>query len=400
MTIVRIIRDHGVAAGDSGSLVTPSFVANMTIGTWYDISGASPDLSLSATNLADDIDPDPTLAEDYSGSVGFRGIMDAWNSGVFCPDLGASGSMLYYGGGHGDFFGNCIIRFDIASRTWSMLFPPSEAGPFDGSTLTNGAYIDGTPSPPHTYQYLQYDPVSKSLVCIKAIDHVGASQSEPISTWALPWMFSVVDMEWRRGPNNTNTSSPSDGLMCYDSTRLGFWHCNHNNGVFTLYSPAGDNGDGTFGSWGSVLDSPNVYNSDCGMGLDPTTDSILFMDFIAGALYLKDPDNMAASRVTVTQSGKPTTPKQSSWEWCPRLGGFLCMLADTGNLYLVTSSNGWSNATWTLLTVATNGKDFTTDNGQIFNRIRVIEYGDSEDDPVVCVFTNKVSSPAKSIRLQ
>jgi hypothetical protein len=377
-----------------GASSAPNYAQSMVAGTWYDISGTTPDLSLASTNIPNNVDPDPARSKPYSGGIGFRGIMDAWSSSVYCPTLGAYGSQLFYGGGHSDYWGNGILRFDIATRTWSMLTQPSEAGPFSG-TLTNGAYIDGTPSPPHTYQYEQYDPVSKSLVTIKAIDHVGASQSEPISTWALPWMFSTETLTWRRGPLNSNTSSPSDGLMCYDSARLGFWHCNHTNGVFTLYSPAGDNGNGTFGTWSAIADSPDVYNSGSAMAHDPVTDRILVMDFTAGALWRKSPASMVTARVAVSQTGKPTTVKYSSWEWSSALGGFICMIAGTGNVYVVRSADAWATSTWTLLTTNTNGKTFTAATG-IFNRVRVCEYGTT----VLLVFGLSTATAARAIRLQ
>ena len=376
------------------STAAPSYASLMTIGKWEDISGTTPGLGLSATNIPSNVDPDPTRSKPYSGGIGFRGIMDAWSSAVFCPTLGTYGSLLFYGGGHTDYWGNGVLRFDIGPRIWSMLTQPSEAGSFSG-TLANGAYIDGTPSPPHTYQYEQYDPISRSLVTIKAIDHVGASQSEPISTWALPWMFSTQTLTWRRGPLNSNTSSPSDGLMCYDSTRLGFWHCNHTNGVFTLYSPASDNGNGTFGTWSAIADSPDVYNSGSAMGHDPTTDRVLVMDFTAGALWRKSPSSMVTARAAVSQTGQPTTVKYSSWEWSSVLGGFICMIAATGNVYLVKSTNSWTSATWTLMTTNTNSKSFTAPTG-IFNRARVCEYGTI----VLLVFGLSTSTPARAIRLQ
>jgi hypothetical protein len=223
---------------------------------------------------------------------------------------------------------------------------------------------------------LQYEPVSNSLVCMRSMDHTGASASDPISDWSLPQMFSYTTGTWRRGPNNyANIRAVTDALACYDSNRLCMWQCNHNTGEFAAFTPAGDNGNGTFGSWGPTFDDPGIYSRYSAMGLDPGADRILFFNFRTSSnIYRKDPSNMAAARVTVTQIGAPTMIEGSSLQWVPALGGFVTMQSGTGNVYLVTSANGWTSATWTLLTSNVNGKTFDAGNG-LFNKAQVATYG-------------------------
>ena len=49
----------------------------------------------------------------YDGNIGFRGLWEAWNSGALAPNLGACGTILYFGGGHNDYWGNEVIGLDL-----------------------------------------------------------------------------------------------------------------------------------------------------------------------------------------------------------------------------------------------------------------------------------------------
>jgi len=57
-----------------------------------------------------------------SGSIGsHQEILGAWSGMGFAADYGSMGSLICTGGGHSDYLGNDVYRYDIASRAWSRI---------------------------------------------------------------------------------------------------------------------------------------------------------------------------------------------------------------------------------------------------------------------------------------
>jgi hypothetical protein len=202
----------------------PSWVAEMTPGCWYQISGDRPDLNLtptpSGTRYLQDNDParDPKLnpprtAKErlrrlfgrrprarWQGRCGFPAITEAWNGAVFASRLGGSGSMIVFGGGHDDYFGSDVHAFDLATRQWSRISDgyvsgsPNQYG--KGSVYPNAVYPNNSPLPPHTYGYVQYDPVGNDYLMFKGQTELGPNvKSTPIAH-----MFNLNSLKWRTGP--------------------------------------------------------------------------------------------------------------------------------------------------------------------------------------------------------
>src|SRR4029450_11003081 len=173
----------------------------MSLNCWYAISGDRPDLGLRPTPLGTrylaDGDParDPrlnparTLKEQlrrmvgrnpkspWHGVAGFSAITEAWNSAVYASRFGASGSMIVFGGGHNDYFGSDVHAFDLASREWRRISDGYVGGGDRdygaGATYPESVYPDGSPLPPHTYGYVQYDPVGNDYILLKGQTELG-----------------------------------------------------------------------------------------------------------------------------------------------------------------------------------------------------------------------------------
>lgn len=380
--------------GGDADPTEPDWLAPVPLGVWEEISGPSPDLGLSATPLFSSIDPDPCPAAVRLSHWINKWI--SWNSACVDMGAGASGAVYHYGSGHTNGYHNDVAGFDLATRTPYRVNDraPSSAGPFDrGASLTNGAFVDGTQAPPHTYNFLQFHPPTRSLVCLKSIAGIDAPDLGQSSSLALPWMYSVVHDQWRRGPQNTQISSPTSGCACYDSTREVFWTLDHSGGDFGKYDPVGDNGNGTFGSWVSTLGSA-AFSDDSSIAHDPVTDRLLILNYNLGNCYRKDPNNMGAARVAVSMTNTPTLSDQSGFEWSNNLGGFVYIQKGTGNVYLLKTTDGWVTGNWTPLTVSTNGKSFTVTNGY-YGRARVIEFGSK----TIVYLSRNAAVPVQIMRL-
>jgi hypothetical protein len=352
----------------------------MTLGTWGRMSGTSPHFGLTSTSNGspNNVNPDPTDSAAYSGASGFDSIWRTWNSGVYVPTLGTYGSILYFGGGHGDYWGNGIVRYDLATRQYSMLTLPSTAGPlYSGAFLTNGLYNDGTPSPPHTYAYLIYAAQANAMVCLKSIEAVGAPFSGASAGVARPHIFDCSTLTWRLGATASGFECSSGGAACYDSLRDVAWCMEHDSGRWARFQGfSTDNGNGTYGSWTVYgQDSMDRYGQ---LRHDPVNDWLLYFELTGNALRRKDPNNPSTAYTTVTRSGTwPTLTTSGSVHWSSVLGGFVYHQNASGNVYLIQSANNWSSATATLLTVSTNGLAFnrsSSGDGQ-FGRSQTIEYG-------------------------
>jgi hypothetical protein len=177
-----------------GSL-PPDWLDAMKIGRWYRLSGDRPDLGLPATRVGTrylrDKDPacDPALNParrphaiirrltgryvhaPWSGRIGFPAITEAWNGAVLAARFGKSGSLVIFGGGHNDYFGSDVHAFDLATREWTRIsdgFVHGRAEQYgEGAVYPNAEYPDGSPLPPHTYGYVQYDAVGNDYLILK-----------------------------------------------------------------------------------------------------------------------------------------------------------------------------------------------------------------------------------------
>lgn len=85
------------------------------------------------------------------GNSGCNSVITAWGGGAWDPDRG---QMLLFGGGHGDYWGNEVYGFDVATMSWKILV---EASPgMTADDLNEDPLDDGTPVSRHTYDGLQY----------------------------------------------------------------------------------------------------------------------------------------------------------------------------------------------------------------------------------------------------
>ncbi len=302
----------------------------MRPGQWYRISGDEPDLGLqptpAGTRFLEENDPAreralnpprsmrerirrlagrPWIAP-WHGRVGFSAITEAWNGAVYASRCGASGSMVMFGGGHNDYFGSDTHAFDLGRREWRRLTAgyvegsPGEYG--QAAVYPDGLYPDGSPLPPHTYNYVQYDAVGNDYILLKGQKELGPD----VKAVAIPHLFNLDTLTWRRGPEHPRAILNSGGCSTWDAGRRLLWgHSGDDGGgnAFVAYSPDGKNPDGTYGRWSQFhpnkLPGEANHNS---MQIHPEADSI------AVALHLRD----SLARIDPARPGDPIAPVDSS----------------------------------------------------------------------------------------
>ncbi len=413
----------------------------MRPGHWYRISGDGPDLGLTPTApgtryLADN-DParDPRLnplwstrerlrrllgrerLSPWSGRVGFRAITEAWNSAVFATRCGPCGSMVVYGGGHADYYGADVHTFDLASRTWARISDgwlggtPSQYG--EGARYPAARYPNGSPLPPHTYDYVQYDPVTNDYLLAKGQLELG----DHVEAVTIPHLFNLTQRRWRHGPRHPHAVLNSGGCSAWDAVRRVLWtHSGDDGGgnAFIGFAPDGDNGDGSFGRWTTMHDSKlrATANGNAMQHL-PTLDLLVIACRARDALGAVEPGHPGAPLTWLTGCGeRPPLAEFAALQYAPHSGALVyCAPRDGGALYTIEPPDGPLSrakaARWCWRRV--DASDRTLDpfedaalcsrgavnRSHLFGRLRIATF----DDGDYAVLVRHVDSPVYAMRL-
>jgi chitodextrinase len=128
-----------LAAGSGGSI--PS-----TLG-WYSIPNTA----------YQQVCPSTTTFASIQGASGCGAVVDAWGGGM--ADTSRN-RLVFWGGGHHDYWGNEVYALDLNALTINRLDTPSSVSGLDFTNNTYESLGDGTPSARHTYGGLTYIPGS------------------------------------------------------------------------------------------------------------------------------------------------------------------------------------------------------------------------------------------------
>jgi len=416
----------------------------MALHRWYRISGDAPDLGLAATDpgtrfLIDNdpcrdsrLNPARSLRErlrralgraprsPWHGTMGIVAMTECWNGGVLASRLGFSGSMVCFGGGHNDYFGSDVHRFDLATRCWSRLsdgFVTGTAADYgEGAVYEGSVYPDGSPLPPHTYDYLQYDPQGNDLLLFKGQKELGPHvQAVPI-----PHMLNLKTLRWRRGPEHPDARLNSGGWTTWDPTRRRLWgHSGDDGGGngLTWFEPGDDDGRKTSGRWGPRYPNklPGMANFNA-MQIDPGRDVILVAAHAPDRCFLLDPAHPEAALQPIAESGaRPVLMPHAALEFSATLDAFVYFCGRSGtSVHLLKPPSrkgpGYGNDrwTWSELNAAERGLDPIRDaarrsrhavhSNHVFGRFRIIEYG-GYPAVTLAILVRHVDSPVYAMRL-
>ena len=415
----------------SGIPKPPEWVSAMAPGQWFRISGDTPDLGLQPTPrgtryLADN-DParDPALnppigpkeyvrrlagrdwIAPWRGRVGFPAITEAWNSAVFASRYGHSGAMIVFGGGHSNYYGSDVHAFDLGRREWQRLTTgfvtgdPADYG--EGAIYPDAVYPDGSPLPPHTYDYVQYDEVGNNFLLLKGQTELGPN----VKAAAIPHLFNLDTLTWRSGPRHPSAILNSGGFTTWDAKRRLLWgHCGDDGrgNAFIAYSPDGINPDGTLGNWGELHPNklPGEANHNA-MQIHPEADSIAVALHARNALARIDPRYPDNAIVPVTSVGAmPDIHEYAALEYAAGMGSLVyCSAADGAIVYAID----WNaEARWRTLSTpasldpiadAAAQSRYPVSRTHTFGRFRIAHF----DQVDLAVLVRHVDSPLYAMRL-
>lgn len=361
----------------------PSWAQAMTPGTWATIS----------QNTMADVDPakDPNANPNYpntppwNGKEGQSCVISCWNGGALATGFGPKGSLIEWGGGHAGYYGNEVYAFDLSTQHWSRLTDPYPNTVFP---VTDGIWPDGTPSVPHTYAMVGYDPKTNSFATML----LQTSNNAYFTT--IPMFFSFDTMKWRRAPKSP-AKVMYGGWAAYDASRQAWWmEGGDSGGYFARYEMNGDGTNGTWSSWQPNFGSLNVMAA-----RDPDNDVLIITDFSnGGAMYGLDLKNPGSAPVRLTQGGSPPARAgREGWEWSSLRHAFIYYHDGTDVYQVKLSGTDWKTGTWvwTKLTSTSNTLSPQDPSAGIYDRFRLVRYGQDEYG----VMVNSVSGPVYAFRL-
>jgi hypothetical protein len=326
--------------------------------------------------------------------------------------------MIVFGGGHNDYFGSDVHAFDLASREWRRIsdgyIGGDERDYGAGATYPDSVYPDGSPLPPHTYGYVQYDPVGNDYILLKGQTELGRF----VKAVAIPHLFNLDTLCWRRGPKHPTAILNSGGWTTWDDLRRVLWgHSGDDGGgnAFIGFHPDGDNGNTTYGRWTDHFPNklPGIANHNA-MQIDPVRDIIVVSVHARDELHALDPADPARGVVRLRSVGpKPLLRPFAALEYAPNIARLVYFSpSDDGIVFTIAPSPervsaggpfeewGWQAhqpAAGTLRPIAdaASSSRFGVNLSHVFGRFRIA----SIEGVDVAILLRHVDSPVYALRL-
>lgn len=324
--------------GDAGEPVDiPVELAELELYQWGTIS----------KNTLADVNPCPQQDCAWSAGEGQAGVVNDWTGGAFASEEGGLGGLVYWGGGHGGYYGNEVYFFDLETLLWERRSEPTDGQtPGDASSygvdLSTGLWWDGNPVPTHTYDGVSYHPGSNRFMLLTTSD-----------TPAQPWVpadfvqpyavsFGFDDGAWASGTSARQAPGTS-GFMssAYDQARDLFWVWSYPDGTFSSYDPGAD-------TWQSYPQG-FLTNLDHVSAVHPGLDLYVTLEFrTSGNVYVHQLDDPNAPEIVVQTQGDTGIESSGAlgFEWVEALDAFVAWRGGQSVYALRPPAGDWQSEPW------------------------------------------------------
>lgn len=347
VTVGRFPRAGNPGGGEQA--IAPAWVSGLTLNEWT---------ALSTVNAAADV-----AASDVGqyGNTGPRSVFVAWSGAAHVSGFGDHGSILHWGGGHNDYYGNEVYAFDLDTLTWTRLTDPSTVEDWS-AVHSNGVLPDGNPRVPHTYYYLTSDG-AKLIVGMREEDNVGGHYVHQVS------LFDPSLESWQNFTEENPLSMKIYDGFVYDSSRDCLW-------AVAQQPVSWAKGDLSDGSWTGYTGKTGNYGNRAGSVYVPTKDVVV--SFPSGAVFGFSPADPTADKVDLTTSGTgPTFAEGDMAHWSGNLGAIVYHVTASDTLYTLTPPAGdWDTGTWTWSELSLTGSTGVHDGSKTLGKFQAVEYGD------------------------
>lgn len=355
--------------------------ADLPVGKWVAVS----------SNTVASVDPCPSGGCAYSGNEGVAGVMNDWSGGAFATNLGASGSLLVFGGGHSGYLGNEVYAFDVAAGSWSRFTNPVATPTCDYNTSTMAG---NSPCAAHMYEALEYSPITNEFVKL-------GSSSDGSTVLGTPYVhaLNLQTKQWRRGARmptwEGSISDDGEGAAtAWDGRRnviwwQGSWRAYQtSNKVLRKYDPVAN-------TW-TEYPGANV-NIDTAAAFDSQRQIFLVVDGRSNQKVYGYDTSLDTPVVYTLATTGDLTPQQTDaigLDYDPVTDQFVAWVGGSA-VYTLKAPANWKTGTWTWKRVAAaSGSASPSANGQgTYGRFRYV--------PALNAFiaANTVSSPVYMYKL-
>lgn len=370
------------------SLVHAAAPGDLQEGKWVVISQAS---GVGSTILS-------VSGEAYGD---LDGIM-AWSGGSFATNLGTRGSLLVWGGGHSDHFGNEVYAFDVALGTWSRLTDHSTGG----CNLVTSQHPDGRPCTNHTYDNNTFSPLTGEMF------KLGSSSDWDQGGAGTGFIdaFNPVTRTWRRGGR---LATFTDGAISSGEAAHSTWD-SHNNVLWWLsgnryHNAAGNSTNNlqkidpttatTIGSYTGIFS-----NGDGALAFSPELKSLVFLEnkpFVPVPLRVWDVTTGTPVRYNPSVTNAPAEGYigRCGFDWDPIAQKGAAYCGDT-DLKVLTPSATWAaskTGSWVWTTPAVGSGSAVPSDGVG----TVGQYGRFAYVPALCgfIYSSGIGNPVYAYRL-
>lgn len=314
-----------------------------------------------------------SLSSVYAADVGQyaagpEGVLYAWNGAGFASSVGAYGSIIHWGGGHTDYWGNEIYRFDLETLTWSRINDPGTPSGSYSSDQPYGIMADGTPNATHTFYYIAAN-AGELFLGRREINHVPSpyvALSRCDLTGGSPAWTCYTQQP--TGVDNNN-----GGGIVYDSTRNGIWILDLDTLGWAFWDLAANDG------WDVYTGPSGAFNNGDGSVYVPTVDKVLFATATGPAIRGLDPANPSndSIAISITGSGPSLSGTGGRMAWSSNLGGIVYCSSKASALYLLTPpiSGVWTDSwSWSNLGM-TGAPSYASLDAGTYAKFNICEWG-------------------------
>lgn len=375
----------------TGHVSYPSWIDTIEVGKWADI-GLN---TMASVDSEDDSQVNPAFPSNapWHQVQGLAALTNAWNGGCFASREGTFGKVCYWGGGHNAYLGSDMYGFNMETRLWERLTDPYP-GPYN-QPYANAVFEDGSPVPPHTYDGLEYDPITRKFIKLRSTQKSDSDSSNPWIT-AHTQTYDFTTGQWANFAGGGRMLSSV--YSCYDSSRGVCWVAGGTGADnFFQFNPLTNTFQTFTNKTPTMTDSVAAY--------DPVNDLFVVCRFRddtrVQAWSLAGTINSNAPAYLTDTGTAPTKESSSGWEWSPNKQGFVYYRRN-GAVYLLKHTSGtWNGGTWTwsLLTSGSNvvvPPTEATDNG-VYSRFQVCSYANGTRE--VAIVCNSVTGSTYAFRI-
>ena len=184
--------------------------------------------------------------------------------------------------------------------------------------------------------------VGNDYILLKGQTELGKS----VSAVAIPHLFNLDTLRWRRGPKHPTAILNSGGWTTWDDSRRVLWgHSGDDGGgnAFIGFHPDGDNGDATCGRWTDHFPNklPGIASHNA-MQIDPRRDIIVVSVHARNELHALDPADPAREIARLRSVGpRPVLRPFAALEYAPNIDRLVYFSPmDDGIVYTIAPSPG------------------------------------------------------------